>query len=48
MILLVDFFVVCDSGIFNTAILHLFRMVVGVVLGRMFCSVFVVLLSKPF
>ena len=37
VIFLVDPFLVCESGIFGTAILLPFRMVVGVVLVRMFC-----------
>ena len=37
VIFLMGLFLVCESGIFDTAILPLFRMVVGVVLGRMFC-----------
>ena len=37
VILLVGLFLVCESGIFDIAILSPFRMVVGVVLGRMSC-----------
>ena len=37
VILLVGYFLICESGIFDIAILSPFRMVVGVVLGRMSC-----------
>ena len=37
VIFLMGLFLVCESGIFGIAILPPFRMVVGVVLGRMFC-----------
>ena len=38
MILLMGISLVCESGIFGTTILPPFRMVVGVVLSRVFCS----------
>ena len=37
VIFLMDLFLVCGSDIFDTVILPLFRMFVGVGLGRMFC-----------